>query len=135
MGYDLHITRRKDWVDDGNDITQQEWIYLVHNDPELYFENEASPFMANWKGDSRYEDPWLSWSMGQIDTKSPDPLLIEKMIQIAEKLNATVQGDDGETYPGPVNDRYWQNSSPFTANEEKKRGLLFKILSVVFNRR
>jgi hypothetical protein len=32
--------------------------------------------------------------------KDPDEALIEKMVEIAEKLGATVQGDDSEVYPG-----------------------------------
>ena len=36
MGYELHITRRKDWADDeGPEITLAEWLALVADDPEL----------------------------------------------------------------------------------------------------
>jgi len=135
MGYDLHITRRKDWTDDGDDISHQEWIDYVQSDPELYFRNGTSPFMANWNGPSDLEEPWLCWSDGQIDTKSPDIRLIEKMIQVAEKLNAKVQGDDGETYPGSDTDRYWRHGSSWASEERKDRGLLFRFLNGIFNRR
>ena len=37
-------------------------------------------------------------TQGDIFTKNPDPSTIEKMISIAKKLNARVQGDDGEIY-------------------------------------
>ena len=35
---------------------------------------------------------------GDIETKNPDAPVIQKMILIAESLNARVQGDDGEVY-------------------------------------
>jgi len=35
MGYDLHITRRKDWSLSGNDIAAAEWLAYVAQDPEL----------------------------------------------------------------------------------------------------
>jgi len=35
MGYDLHITRRDDWSDQGHDITSDEWLKLIAADPEL----------------------------------------------------------------------------------------------------
>ncbi len=35
MGYDLHITRRAHWSDDGDDISAEESLALVATDPEL----------------------------------------------------------------------------------------------------
>ena len=29
MGYDLHITRKADWCDEGNDISLEEWYAVV----------------------------------------------------------------------------------------------------------
>lgn len=98
MGYDLHITRRKDWSATGNDITAPEWSAYVKTDPELSLWPQNGPLMARWSGKSAHADPWLDWFQGNIYTKNPDAALIDKMVQIARALNAQVQGDDGETY-------------------------------------
>jgi hypothetical protein len=42
----------------------------------------------------------LDWDAGNIYTKNPDNPMIKKMVQIAHRLNAIVQGDDGEGYTG-----------------------------------
>jgi hypothetical protein len=49
-------------------------------------------YFAVWKED------WLDWGRGEIFTKNPRRKLVEKMIQIASRLNAKVQGDEGEVY-------------------------------------
>jgi hypothetical protein len=98
MGYDLHITRRKYWPDEGDDITAQEWLAYVKQDSELRLQVENGPHFAAWRGASG--TAWLDWSDGQIYTKNPDALLIEKMVSIARQFGAQVQGDDGEVYEG-----------------------------------
>jgi hypothetical protein len=105
MGYDLHITRRKyHWDDDGPSITEEEWRALVEADPELEFKNNDSPLFATWSGKSKYPDPWFDYSAeyGAIDTKNPDAPIIAKMLEMAKKLGAKVQGDDGEVYTSPT---------------------------------
>ncbi len=98
MGYDFHITRRSDWAATGDDITTEEWLAYVREDAELTLTSTNGPYHAVWIGPSRQSEPWLDWSRGQIYTKNPDSPLIDKMIEIAERLDATVQGDDGEIY-------------------------------------
>ena len=100
MGYDLHITRRRYWPDEGSDITADEWLAYVRRDSELRLQPENGPHYAVWSGPSELSDPWLNWSSGEIYTKHPDPALIDKMVAIARELRATVQGDDGELYQG-----------------------------------
>jgi hypothetical protein len=78
MGYDVHITRRKNWSEStGPAISEQEWLAYVGDDADL----------AN-----------LFWSSGNVDAKNPDLRLIAKMASVASALGATVQGDDGELY-------------------------------------
>lgn len=98
MGYDLHITRRSDWADTGNDISAEEWLNYIRGDPELTLASRNGAYHAVWDGPPEDAEPWLDWSQGQIYSKNPDAPLINKMISIAEKLKATVQGDDGEIY-------------------------------------
>jgi hypothetical protein len=98
VGYDLHITRRKQWSATGHDISAEEWLAYVERDGELRLRPEDGPHVAIWSGPSELDDPWLDWSDGQIETKNPDPALIDKMVTIARAFGATVQGDDGEIY-------------------------------------
>jgi hypothetical protein len=102
MGYDLHITRADDWTQ-GEDapITAEEWLALVEADPELRLSGDNGPCFALWSGTSKYPDAWFAWQRGEVNTKNPDPPIIEKAIHIAERLGARVLGDDGERYlPG-----------------------------------
>jgi hypothetical protein len=98
MGYDLHITRRVHWSDDGDDISAEEWLALVATDPELQIETANGPYFAIWSRPLLDGHHWLTWSTGQISTKNPDDVLIDKMVEISRKLGARVQGDDGEIY-------------------------------------
>lgn len=98
MGYDLHITRRKDWSAKGHHIRAEEWLAYVKKDPELLLSRENGPYFARWNGPSKYPDPWLDWHDGNIFSKNPDEPLIDKMVAIARDLGAQVQGDDGEIY-------------------------------------
>jgi hypothetical protein len=95
MGNDLHITRRKFWADQGNDITAQEWLACVKSDPELRPTPKNGPYFVEWGNGS-----WLDWSEGVISTRNPNEALMAKMVAIAKRFNATVQGDDGEIYDG-----------------------------------
>lgn len=98
MGYDLHITRRKHWIDKGDDITAMEWLAYVERDSELRFLSDNGPYFAIWSGQCELDEPWLDWENGQIYTKNPDKALIDKMVTIAHDFEASVQGDDGEIY-------------------------------------
>jgi hypothetical protein len=99
MGYELHITRAKSWALNTRDrISTKEWLAYVERDPELSLSPDGGPYFAKWSGKSKLTQPWLDWHDGNIETKSPDEALIDKMVAIARDLGATVQGDDGEIY-------------------------------------
>jgi hypothetical protein len=55
MGYDLHITRRRHWPDEGDDITAQEWLAYVERDSELRLqpENVTGHFKASQSGSNQ----------------------------------------------------------------------------------
>lgn len=103
MGYDLHITRKDDWADEtGPVITAEEWRALIDSDSELELDSHTRCVMSDgefvfaaWNGQTGA----LGHYAGEITSKNPDELLIAKMIEIANRLGAKVQGDDGETYP------------------------------------
>src|SRR5262245_49815870 len=100
MGYDLHITRSSNgWFNNkGCEIAADEWLAVVEQDPELRLAGYNGRYFALWSGKSKYPDPWFDWSRGNIQTKNPDPPVIAKAIALAVKLDAHVEGDDGERY-------------------------------------
>lgn len=104
MGYDLHITRARDWVDSQESpISKGEWLAYVKADPELRLCDDPYDMegaTAIWSGPSEHEDPWIAWDGGQLDSKNPDAPLRRKMYQVAQRFNAFLVGDDGELY-GP----------------------------------
>jgi hypothetical protein len=99
MGYELHITRGRFWAEnEGHHISTEEWLSLIEADIELTLYNRNGPYFAVWSGSSQHEHSWLDWFEGNIHTKHPDRAMLGKMLQIADGLGATVQGDDGEIY-------------------------------------
>ena len=98
MGYDIHITRRKFWPDEGDDIALDEFVQLVRGDAEFRNPGENGEDYADWRSPKSGYESWLSWWHGQIHTKNPEPEFIDKMVAVARELRAKVQGDDGEIY-------------------------------------
>ena len=115
MGYDLHITRKGNWLDASPAIDLDEWLEYVDADPDLQHDGFAEAPVVNgavlhverdgicvWTGYSRGENAenkaWLMWSAGNIVAKSPDEEIRQKMWCIAQALSAKVQGDEGEDY-------------------------------------
>ncbi|MBX9938108.1 MAG: hypothetical protein K2Y32_02585 [Candidatus Obscuribacterales bacterium] len=98
MGYDLHVTRKEFWADeDGPQILFGEWSKLVELDPDLELDsqNDGSYFIFHHPT----ENVLFAWrDTGEITSKNPDKMTLAKLLQIATKLKAQVQGDDGEIY-------------------------------------
>jgi hypothetical protein len=97
VGYELHITRAESWFENENaPIPLDEWLALANADPEL----RAMP--ENGEAFFEYgDDGWFDWFEGNVDTKSPERGTIAKMLELAERLGASVRGDDGELYVSP----------------------------------
>lgn len=115
MGYDVHITRRRNWAeDDGPEITLDEWLGLLKLDSDMRLDGFAdatvdgstlrveAPGLAVWthySGDGvDGNHAWFCWSQGEISVKNPDVEILRKMHSIGQALAAAVQGDDGEFY-------------------------------------
>ena len=116
MGYDVHITRRKNWFDDeGQAITMDEWVAVVSADPEMRLDGFAEaeladgsalrsedPSIAVWTAYSKHGQQgnmaWFALCEGNVEVKNPDQEILIKMWQLAQKLAAIVQGDEGELY-------------------------------------
>ncbi len=143
MGYDLHITRAEFWAEnDDAYIDAAEWLHLVESDDELTFDPRNGRHFAVWSGPGRCESPWLDWSDGNIHTAYPDPPMLGKMLQIAGRLGARVQGDDGEYYasiddhPGPMPataTRPTDDSSmpAFLRRERRENLLLYGLIAAI----
>ncbi len=109
MGYELHITRAQYWsMNEGHEITAEEWLGVVESDPELKLAGNNGPFFTLWIGTSAHVEPWFDWLGGNIYTKNPDEPIMEKMVEIARRLDAKVQGDDGEVYLGNGKDTSYE---------------------------
>jgi len=83
VGYNAYITRRKAWSDDrGPSISKEEWEAYRSTDSDLAL---------------------LVCDRGNVEAKNPDRALLLKMVLDAERLGASVQGDDGEVYDAEGN--------------------------------
>ena len=121
MGYNLHITRAKFYCENyGQWISAEEWLRYVEKDPELKLTGYNGVYFALWSGKSEYPDPWLNWFEGNISSKNPDDLLIDKMVEIANNLNAKVQGDDGEVYTGGGSKNFLPSPEPDAPSQQPK---------------
>jgi hypothetical protein len=130
MGYDLHITRKAHWIDqDGPTISPEEWLSLLEADPELSRATDAGDdtFAGAWKGDTTF---WFT--DGEVRCKNPDPPTVRKMVAIARRFGATLQGDDGEQYREDGSSFHPQCSTPPPA---RSAGILTRIASWFGHRR
>jgi hypothetical protein len=106
MGYDIHITRRKNWADEGPpDITIDEWRAIVDADPELIPQppTPLSPLPAMMLGPTHASSQgarYFCYLSGQIFVSKPNSDVLKKMIAIARLLNARVIGESDEVYSG-----------------------------------
>jgi hypothetical protein len=116
MTYQLHITRASDWLKSEEvPITAPEWLKLVRTDPELVQDVAHGPYFVRWSA-SVSLDHWLEWSDGRINSPYPDGALLKKLVAIAHRLGAKVQGDGGEVYSGeePIDEWAEYDELPYT---------------------
>lgn len=99
MGLEFHITRAEHWAEnEGKEIAAEEWLSYVASDPELRLDPRNGKYHVLWIGESSYDESWLGWAYGNVQTKWPDTALYRKMLRVAAALNAQVQDDDGTVY-------------------------------------
>lgn len=112
-GYDLHITKADDFIESKNKpIKLGEWKAFITNNPEFNLTGYAQAThpdtgetiriekngIATWMHPETKVPVYFYYEEGQIAVKNPDEIIIKKMKEIADKLKAKVQGDDGEIY-------------------------------------
>lgn len=98
-GYDVHVTRKPHWADTkGPRITFAEWQSYVEGDGavQLDKQNTGNNFIVS-VGDESFP-LWYEPKFGELRTKDPSKKVVAKLVEIAAKLKAKVQGDDGELY-------------------------------------
>lgn len=99
-GYDIHISRKPFWADEGGPkITFEEWLRCVKSDPQIVKDpiNGPDDFMVTLAGGGF--PLWYRADLGELYTKDPSESAMLKLQRIAGCLKARVQGDDGEFYP------------------------------------
>lgn len=98
-GYDLHITRKSHWADEGGaKISLAEWRSYARQDREIQLDklNSENDFIVSTGGESF--PLWYEPKLGELRTKDPSKHAVEKLKRIARQLKAKLQGDDGELY-------------------------------------
>jgi hypothetical protein len=109
MAYSLHIHRGADWSDHEHDITLADWRALCEADPTLDLTGVATAqnprtgeeIAIRSEGMARWDGPitaWFNLDRGRITFNGTDEAIIAKACEIAERLGARVQGDEGEFY-------------------------------------
>lgn len=97
MSYDAHISRAPDWaISDEVQIPLEEWSAVALS-AGLIPTRQAGLFYAHDSRESG-DDASFEWFEGAITVRAPDQVTLGRMVEIAELLDAVVQGDDGEEY-------------------------------------
>ena len=112
MGYEICITRNRDWWDEekAEGISLEEWKACVDSDPSLRFEVISETTMPDgtvfqfpstafgiWLNDNGNE-VCFGLRNGRISLNRPRKPERVQMYQIAQQLGAKVVGEEGEEY-------------------------------------
>lgn len=131
MGYELNIKRE----DYNQKISKEQWTEYIKSDSQFEPIEELSvelsegetltistPNTGLWKSD-KGEVPFTFYEeYGEITVKSPDNWIIEKMISIANELNAVVEGEEGERYDENYLKDPFSNPSDNNSSSGEKNG-------------
>ena len=99
MGHELHATRADHWTRTaGSEITAAEWKEVVTWDPSLRCDPKNGPHAVHWVSEADTPQGWFDWYDGVVYTTDPDRASAGKLFELAERMNAKVQGDGGEVY-------------------------------------
>lgn len=136
MSYELHVTRADHWAsNEGQEISAEEWLALIKADPELTLVPKNGRYFVVWCGTTKYPETWFNWFSGNIATENPDKATLRKMLEFATRLNAHIQGDEGELYDEAAveafDDSYLDGSSGTSASQtapSNKRTSVFRKL-------
>ena len=105
MGYELHITRARDWVESiEHPISVEEWNDVARGHPALrehgvihWSDIGAQPVFSITGDDGRGAS--LTWRHARITVKGDyGDAVQETVLALAEELQAMLVGDEGERY-------------------------------------
>ncbi len=142
MGYNLYITRASSSLESADHpISKAEWKIVVESDPSFCIsaEDYSERFTDEGATERTYAviwrehgDPVPFWyEDGAIQTKNPDEKTIDKMVQLAKKLNARVLGEEDEEYlPGGKATRP-QPDIAVLAERQKNAPVIVKALALL----
>ena len=138
MGYDIHITRQGNWYDEELvlQISPDEWKDYIKRDPEMRIDNfaeattvsgqsiridnEGLAVWTKYSGDNIDSNhAWFDYRNGNITVKNPDKEIMKKMLTVADKLNAKMQGDEGEIYDLSEINKVASTLDAFQSNKKK----------------
>jgi hypothetical protein len=112
MGYDVHITRKKNWCDqDGPEIPLAEWTSIERSDQGMRLDGYAETRLENgrilrteneglavWTEYSRQGEvgnlAWFDFRSGNVVVKNPDSEILQKMWSLAQ-LSEVLRGKKG----------------------------------------
>jgi len=96
MSYHLYIKSKRE--SEQNGIALEDWLAAVEVDTDFScVVNEGDGGSAIFQGANSSE--YMTWSDGHIDVDAPSERLLDKMVDLADTLDAKVIGDTGEPYP------------------------------------
>jgi len=136
LSYEFHVTRADNWAsNEGQEILAEEWLALIKADSEFVLTPENGKYFVVWRGTTKYPETWFNWFSGNIATENPDKATLHKMLDIAARFDAHIQGDEGELYDEAAveafDDSYLDGSSrlpPTQAASSNKRTSVFRKL-------
>ncbi|MBT30877.1 MAG: hypothetical protein CMO01_14560 [Thalassobius sp.] len=94
MGYDIIVIREEE----KDKISQKAWLQYLKNDKDFRLTESNGEMVAIWILDDVNAPFRYYEEFGMISVKNPDTWVIEKMISIADELDAVVKGEEGEIY-------------------------------------
>jgi hypothetical protein len=97
VSYDAHITRASEWsAASESPIPLDDWSAAASAAGLVSTRTPGYFFARGVRVDG--EDASFEWDKGEVTVQSPDHPTLLKMHELAEALDAVVQGDDGEVY-------------------------------------
>jgi len=135
VSYQVYITRAEFWAEnEGSEISAGEWLELLRKDAEISQDQANGPYFGVLGGSQESTESWLDWSGGNLYTSYPNRAMQKKMLQIAGKLGAVIQGDDGEIYasvedfPEPIDRRLATAPSKEGLPAYKRREIFWQVI-------
>jgi hypothetical protein len=107
MGYDLHLVRTSVWTDSEIDpIPEGAWVEVASSSLTIPtgIAVEGGPTVYQLR--PRPDAPTLQWDRGQVTVWGATDADVDDLVHLADRLDARLVGDDGESYPQAKRSRW-----------------------------